>query len=347
MRVGFYVQGVNVPASRFRAAQLLPRLAEHGIEGTLLAARPSTYGDVNLPWVYGHRRELFRPLSILSRLLQLHLARRFDLIYLQRPMLEYYTTIPEEIVTRLRPAIFDMDDAIFHNFLGFERLRLRRILKLVRHVVVGNSYLADFVADPSKTTIIPTVVDTARYLPRPDPGDAPFTIGWTGGANNLIELEPIASVLGRILKETDGRLLIICDRLQGRFLRHLPVDFVRWSPENEVKALARMHVGIMPLRDTPYNRGKCGLKAIQYMACAIPVVASPVGANLDIVRAGQCGFLPQNEKGWLEALRTLAHEPATRLQMGLSGRERVQAHFSLDAVIPRYVELFRYVVARG
>ncbi|HOX44744.1 MAG TPA: glycosyltransferase family 4 protein [Myxococcota bacterium] len=343
MRVAFYTQGVKTASSRFRAAQLLPGLAEHGIEGTLLPARPSVHGDVDLAWVHGLRRELFRPLSVLSRAGQLHLATRFDLLYLQRPMLKYYTTLPEEIVTRLRPSIFDMDDAIFHNKLGLDAFRVRRILKLVRHVVVGNRYLADFVGEPARTSIIPTVVDTRRYLPRPDPGDGPFTIGWTGGAHNLVELEPIAPALQQVLRETGGRLRIVAERLEGRFLRELPVDFVPWSPENEVRALAAAHVGIMPLKDTPFNRGKCGFKLIQYMACAIPVVASPVGANRDVVRAGQDGFLAADNASWREALLALARDPALRAQAGAAGRQRAQAEFSLDAVIPRYVELFRRV----
>lgn len=347
MRIGFYTQGVKVASSRFRAGQLLPGLAAHGIQGTLIPARPSVQGDVDLPWVHGWRRELFRPFSIASRLSQLHLATRFDLLFLQRPMLKYPTTLPEEIVTRLRPSIFDMDDAIFHNYLGLEGWRIRRILNLVRHVIVGNRYLAEFVGDPARTTIIPTVVDTHRFVPRTDPGDIPFTIGWTGGANNLIELEPIVPALREVLQETGGRLLIVCDHLQGSFLRGLPVDFVRWNPDVEVGALAGMHVGLMPLRDTPYNRGKCGFKAIQYMARAIPVVASPVGVNAEVVRHGEDGFLPASLDDWREALRTLARDPTLRARMGASGRGRAQAEYSLDAVVPRYVDLFRRIASQS
>jgi glycosyltransferase involved in cell wall biosynthesis len=345
MRVGFFTQGERVPASRFRAAQLLPGLEAHGIEGRLLPARPSVYGDADFSWAHGSMRQLLRPFSILSRLRQLPRARDFDLLVLQRPMLEYFTSLPEEVVTRLRPAVFDLDDAIFHNSFGLEALRVRRIIRLVRHVVVGNRYLADFVGQPGRTSIIPTVVDTARYLPRADPGPAPFTVVWTGGANNLAELEPIAPALGRALGETGGRLRIVADRLQGRFLEALPVDFVRWSPEVEVSALAEAHVGIMPLADTPYNRGKCGFKLIQYMACGIPVVASPVGVNAEIVRPGVDGYLARDPDAWLRALRALAAEPAFRVAAGAACRARVQADYSLDAVIPRYAELFRRLVA--
>jgi glycosyltransferase involved in cell wall biosynthesis len=263
-------------------------------------------------------------------------------VYFQRPMVEHFTTLFEELLTRVRPAVFDMDDAIFLNLWGLNRLKIRRIISLVRHVVVGNQYLADFVDDPARTTLIPTVVDVSRYRPRTDP-DGPFTIGWTGYSSNLKELYPIRHVLGDVLRETSGRLLIIADRCNEPWLQELPVEFVRWSPHVEVRALAEAHVGIMPLADTPYNRGKCGFKLIQYMARGMPTVATPIGANAEIVRDGADGLHAVSPWQWKEALMSLSRDGDIRRRMGQSGRERVERCYSVDAVAPLYLRVLRSV----
>lgn len=338
-RIVFYTQGKNVPSSRFRVVQIVPHLEKHGLECTILPAYPSTAGDVDCSWVHGHRRILFRPFSVLSRLKQLVSVHKHDIVFIQRPLIGYYTSLLERIVTLNRLSVFDMDDAIFHNMLGLYARKIRRIIEMVDQVVVGNQYLYDFVSRPDKTTIIPTVVDTTRYLPRPDP-KGPFTLGWTGLSSNLRELELIKDALIQVLKETHGRLLIVADRCDDTWLKQLPIDFVKWSPDNEANALQKAHVGIMPLMDRRYNRGKCGFKLIQYMACGIPTVATPIGVNREIIRDGIDGFLCESQEQWTESLISLSSDRKLRESMGKNGRLRVEEQYSINAVIPRYLELF-------
>lgn len=339
MRVAFFTQGAKVPAARFRVEQLVPALAAH-VECTVLPATPSVYGDVGR--LRGGWRALAKPLSVVSRVRQLDAISRCDAVWLQRPMIEYWTTVFERFAARRRPVVFDFDDAIFHNKWGLEARKVRRIIDAARHVVAGNGYLAEFVARPEKTTIIPTVVDEHRYTPRPDP-DGPFTIVWTGMSHNLRELAPLAPALARVLAETRGRLLIAADRLEGAFLRELPVELVPWSPASEVTALAAGHVGVMPLADTPYNRGKCAFKLIQYMARGIPVVASPVGANREVVRDGVEGIHAATPDAWADALLALARDRDLRVRMGTAGRARVEQAYSVTAVVPRYLEILRSI----
>lgn len=339
-RVLFFVQGRKVPSSRFRVGQFLPHFRQAGVACTLRAPYPSLQGDVECRLLHGWRRQLTRPLGALSRLTQLNELRAHDLIYIQRPLLSQYTTALEEIVCRRRPSVFDIDDAIFHNFFGMERFKIQRIVKLCRHLVAGNSYLAEFFGVPEKTTIIPTVVDSDRFVLRPEP-EGQFTIAWTGLSSNLKELTTMLPALKRALKETRGRFVVVADRPDPQLLSDLPVDFVPWSPETEVGALSSAHVGIMPLRDTPYNRGKCGFKLIQYMARGIAVVAAPVGANREIVRHGHDGLLAHTPDEWTEALITLARDPASRIRMGALGRRRVEENYSVKAVLPRFLELFQ------
>jgi glycosyltransferase involved in cell wall biosynthesis len=341
LRVAFFTQGEAVPASRFRVAQLVPALSAH-VTCTVLPASPSVYGDVASGRLRGPWRKLAQPLSVVSRLRQLDEIERHDVIYVQRPLTQYPTAALERFAARRRPVVFDFDDAIFHTGWGLDARKVRHIIAAARHVVVGNRYLAEFVADPGKTTIIPTVIDAQRYAPRPEP-DGPFTIVWTGLSRNLAELAPYAPALRRVLAETGGRMVVISERHDPALLPDVPVEHVTWSPDAEVAGLAAGHVGVMALADTPYNRGKCGFKLIQYMARAIPVVASPVGANRDIVRDGVDGFHAVTLADWEDRLRTLARDAALRRRLGAAARARVEADYSVSAVVPRYLEVFASV----
>ncbi len=344
-RVAFFTQGVKVPAARFRVDQLVPALTPH-LDCTVLPATPSVYGDVASGRLHGDWRTLAQPLSIVSRLRQLRsgVLDHVDVAWLQRPMVQYSSTALERHVAARVPTVFDFDDAIFHNKWGLEARKLRRIFAAMAHIVVGNAYLAEFVGAPARTTIIPTVVDEHRYAPRPDP-DGRFTIVWTGLSSNLKELAPYADALRGVLRDTGGRLVIIADRLDAPFLAGMDVEFVPWSPAVEVEALSAGHVGVMPIADTPYNRGKCGFKLIQYMARGMPVVASPVGANADIVRQGVDGLHARTNADWADALRTLAADRDLRVRMGAAARARVEASYSVTAVVPLVRDVVRRVMS--
>lgn len=337
MKVAFFTQGSRVPAARFRVDQIVPALRPH-VDCEVLPARPSVYGDLGTlrgPW-----RALAKPFSLASRAMQLRALADCDVVWMQRPMTEYFTAVLERLVAARRPAVFDFDDAIFHNRWGLEARKIRRIIDSVRRVVAGNAYLAEFANRPDKTVIIPTVVDERRYAPRPDP-DGPFTIVWTGMSHNLKELAPFADAIGRVLGETHGRLVIVADRFDAPFLDQLPVERVKWSPEVEVEALGAGHVGVMPLADTQYNRGKCAFKLLQYMARGIPVIASPVGANREVVRDGVDGVWAATPAQWAEGLLALARDRELRVRLGASGRRRVEDGYSVTAVVPRYLDVLR------
>ena len=162
-------------------------------------------------------------------------------------------------------------------------------------------------------------------------------------ASNLRELEPLAGALADVCRATGARLRIVAEHCRPSFLRALPVEFVPWSPANEVSALAGVHVGLMPLRDTPFNRGKCGFKLLQYQARAIPVVASPVGANREIVEDGRSGLFANRPSEWRDALITLLRDAGARVAMGHAGRVRVERDYSIAVAAPRLAEVIRGV----
>ncbi|MEO8182777.1 MAG: glycosyltransferase family 4 protein [Deltaproteobacteria bacterium] len=344
-KIAFYTQGFRTPSSRFRVEQLLPGLRDRGLDCSVYAANPSNQGETR-HWSTppGPLRVVLRLAGVPRRLCQLPWALRHDVIVFQKPLLPFPSARLERSIARKRPCVFDLDDALYLKTNG--RRWIRDIIEVCERIIVGNQHLADQLGAPERTVVVPTVVDTLRYQPRPPP-QGRFTIGWSGSAHNLRELEPLVPVLESVLRHTKGRLLLVAERFDASWLQRLHAETVQWSPRAEVEALGRMHVGIMPLADTEFNRGKCAFKLIQYMARGIPVVASPVGANRDVVRPGTDGFLASAPSEWADALHSVYSDPDAALSMGRQGRERVESEYSVSAVIGRYVELFRSLSGRS
>lgn len=332
VKVLFLTQGKIVPSSRFRVQQFIPGLEALGFRCTVLPCEPSTRGEIDGWRLNAVARQFVRPFSVVGRIRQLSHVADHDVVVIQKPLLRYGFIGFERWIARRKATILDIDDALFHNAWGLEGIQTRRLGRWMTHIVAGNQYLADFFKAPEKTTIIPTVVDTERYLLREDP-EGPFTIGWTGIAGNLIQLKAIVPTLERVLNLTHGRLLIVCDEAPPPWMRHLPVEFRRWTPETETTALGEFHVGLMPLSSSPYQLGKCGFKLIQYMARGIPVIASPVGVNQQIVTA-DVGFLASTPAEWTRALEALSNDSRMRSEMGAAGRRRVEKFYSLKAALP-------------
>jgi glycosyltransferase involved in cell wall biosynthesis len=342
MRVVFFVQGQRVPAARFRGFAIAEALAKNGVTCDLRAPTPSVYGD--LPG-FPLPRPLLVPLVVLVRLAQLRGLGRQDIVFFQRPMIELPAIFLERLAARGRKSVFDFDDAIHLNWRG--RDKLRRIVKMVDHVVAGNRFLAEVANAADKTTIIPTTVDTDRWVEMPtrDVRSRDVVVGWTGLSCNYHHLEIACAPIARALRETGARFVVISDRPPPAALRDLRAEFVPWRARREVDDLARLDIGVMPLPDGPYERGKCAFKLIQYMALGRPGLASPVGANNEVVTDGHDAFLPRHAAEWTEYLVRLIESPDLREQIGRRARARVQAAYSIAAVTPRYLGLLRGLAA--
>jgi glycosyltransferase involved in cell wall biosynthesis len=202
-------------------------------------------------------------------------------------------------------------------------------------VIAGNEYLARYAREAnSNVTLIPTVVDVARYLPctRKRGHDGRLVVGWIGSPSSAGYLLERIEALRRFCRNASARLVLVGSgpiELPG-----VPVEVRSWREDAEVAEIQRFDIGIMPIPDTPWARGKCGFKLIQYMACGVPVVASPVGANVRIVDDGQNGFLAGTDDQWVAALSTLAASSLRRQQFGMAGREKVVRRYSLDVAAP-------------
>lgn len=290
------------------------------------------------------------------RLMVLLRARRYDLLWVEKEALPWLPAWPELALFRMAATrtIVDYDDALFHAYdqhrsavvrglLGF---KIDRIMSAADLVVVGNSYLGRRAKAAGARAVaeIPTVVDVKCYLERrfaSPRAAARFNIGWIGSSLTSSYLEMLRPALSELASRLPLRIILI-GAAEG-VLAGLPVERVPWSLKTEATELARFDVGLMPIPDRPWERGKCGYKLIQYMASALPVVASPVGANREIVVSGETGFLAETDDEWLASLSRLYHDPKLRHTMGAAGRQRAIAKYSLMAVAPGLIDLFQGV----
>ncbi len=340
-------------SSRLRFFDFLPALRAAGFSVTVA---PLLDGDY-LRAVYAGRRP--DPAAIaaayLHRVAVLLRAGRHDLVWLEKEALPWLPAgIEAQLLGRV-PYVMDIDDAWFHRYALHRSGVVRRLLgskleHLARNaalVAAGSPYLADWAraAGARSVLALPTVLDLERYpscAPSawPDRADGSLTVGWMGTPATRRYLDLIAGAFARLGARLGGTLRL---RVVGAADVRIPgveVVCVPWHEESEVAELAGFDVGVMPLPDAPWERGKCGYKLIQYMACARPVVASPVGVNVDLVTDGENGFLAADEDAWVEALVRLAADPALRIRLGMAGRRRVEAGYSLQSITPRLIEAF-------
>lgn len=277
-------------------------------------------------------------------------TRRFDLIWIEKEMLPWLPAFFEKMMLPIDiPYVLDYDDAVFHyydlhsngvvrRFLGKKHDRIMQAAKLV---IVGNSYLADRAKQSGANwvEIIPTVVDLDKYsiaVTHDVDKSTEFVVGWVGSAVNTHYLRLIDKVM-RELSEKDGMKFLAVGA--GKTANNLPVLIKPWNEATEVAQINDFDVGIMPVPDEPFERGKCGYKLIQYMACGIPVVASPIGINTCIVEHGVNGFLAETIHDWQWALRSLQNNHQLRNEMGTAGRKKIETEYSLQVMGPRVADL--------
>ncbi len=285
-----------------------------------------------------------RPRGWLARRKLLRSAGEYAQVVLQRKLLD--PSDARLLGRHARRVLFDVDDAVMRHdgpagWVSRWRTR-RRFLATARsldHVVAGNELLAGLFAERGcATSIIPTVVDPADYVVKKHaPTDAP-TLVWIGSKSTLSYLRDVEAALAQASARVPGlRLLTIADRTLEPCA--IPVEHVAWSKQTEATALVRGDIGIAPTPHTPWTEGKCGFKIVQYMACGLPVIASPVGANAQIIRPEQTGFLPASVDEWPALIERLCEDVALRQSMGQAGRERVEATYSISAAVQRWVEV--------
>lgn len=348
MKVLFLTLYPEVAASpRYRVAQFVPHLRNAGIQCTVAAAvSPEQYARLTGP------NRVARPLwyhlaETRRRLGQLLGARGFDVVFVQKSLMSAYLRGMLHLLRMCaRRVVYDLDDAVHlqppHPLRGIWRAvedhrQAARLLAAADLVLAGNEWLVAQASNLGATAVhFPTVVDTERFHP---PAESPleFRIGWIGNPSTTPSLE----VLGKDFPEAaDSEIRLIgADPARSPWPR---AAIEPWSLDSEVAALQQFAVGLMPLPKDEWSRGKCALKALQYMACGVPCVATPFGAVLDIIRDGENGLFADSPEAWQDAVRRL-RDPALRRRLAEAGRATVEARFALDQAAPRMRELLESV----
>ena len=340
------------PGQRFRFEQYIPYLEQNGYVCDM--SYIISEADDRIVYAPGHYAEklLIFAKSVVTRLRDVLAARRYDIVFIFREALMVNTGVIEALFARSGArTIFDFDDAIWLQGVskGNARLawlrsgtpKLPGILRRMDLVIAGNAHLADYARSfNDNVVVVPTTLDTETHAPASTAPHDGVCIGWSGSFSTAPYFDAITPVLGR-LKDRFG------DGVYFRMLgdasyRQPDLGIVGrpWREETEVEDTAEFDIGLMPLPDDEWSRGKCGFKALLYMALAIPAVASPVGVNTDIITDGANGYLPDNEDAWVETLARLVTDAHLRKEIGLRGRQTVVERYSLVAQRSRYLALF-------
>ena len=322
LRVCALTSGLNQPSSRFRWRQYITELRSKGIEPTELQTRWGAFPP---------QSKLMRPAWLMATFFGaaniVRKANSHHLRFLQREMIS--TLYSTERFLR-KPFIFDVDDAIFlsQRFSGIDRIARQASL-----IVCGNSFLADHFSRFAPTVILPTAVDVNRFIPK-RPAISTRTLGWSGSSSGFVYLYQIESALSVVLDRfPDVRLRIIADH-PPNFLT-IPrsrIDFMFWNPEIEIIGLQDLTVGIMPLANSLWEKGKCSFKMLTYMAVGIPVVVSDVGMNIEVMSHGCAGYLAKTSDDWIDALSVLLNDDEKNFSMGRTGRSVVEDHFATKII---------------
>ena len=284
--------------------------------------------------------------SYLKRITFLILNSRFDLICIEKEILPWMPHVFESILINSKtPYVVDYDDAVFHSYDLHSKHWVRKLLgnkidqimEKSSLVVAGNAYLASRAIDAGakRVEILPTVINLDKYNIISSVENTSITIGWIGSPSTTRYLQSLAPVFQKVCTHKNKIVAIGANYFQ---IDGVEVEVKKWSEENEVLELQKIDIGIMPLDDTPWSRGKCGFKLIQYMACGKPVIASPIGVNADIVEHGINGFLASDLEEWKHYLRVLIDDKELRAKMGKQGRLKVEREFSLQVTGPRLLE---------
>jgi glycosyltransferase involved in cell wall biosynthesis len=348
----------EAPSQRFRFEQYLHLLKKQGVKITVLTFYNQSAWKILYSEDHHIRKAVCILFALLKRFFSLIKVFSADRILIHREILPIGPPILEWGIARLlnKKIIYDFDDAIWltdnikeswlHKTIRW-RSKVRSICRWSYVVSVGNEYLAGYARQFNPNVVVnPTTIDTVnmhnRSLYKPIQKlqySNEIVIGWTGSHTTLKYLKTLESALVDLESQFPNvSFLIIADEEPDLLLER--IQFRPWSKTTEVSDLLLVDVGIMPLPNDEWTKGKCGFKALQYMALEIPCVASPVGVNTQIIQPGNNGFLCYDEKEWLECITKLIHDSYLRKEIGRAGRKTIEAYYSITSNTPTFLSLF-------
>ncbi len=343
------------PNQRFRFEQYLDAFAAAGIEYDY---RPFWTDDVwKIFYQPGHLVKKTRGLlkGIRKRIALLAGLNKYEFVFIHREGLPIGPPVLEFMISTVwgKKIIYDFDDAIWirnyseankgvARFLKFHR-KVKAICRMSHRISTGNHFLADFARRYNKNVvIIPTTIDTENHHNqlKQISDNGKLVVGWTGTHSTPAQLRQVEDQLKQVQQEIDFELQVICN--QDPKFEEVSYRYIPWNGDTEIEDLLKFDIGIMPLKNSDWERGKCGFKALQYMSLGIPVIASEVGANCEIVEHNKSGILisPDEPEQWVVWLGKLLQNPDLREKLGMVGRKRVEQNYSVNSNKEKYLQLF-------
>ncbi|GAB4151042.1 MAG: glycosyltransferase [Bacteroidia bacterium] len=344
MKVAALTSGKNVPSARFRVRQYLDYLKLEQIVVEELYSSIDKYSPptpIMQQLAFGDWKRATRYMLWLKQQKKKTLVKKantYDVIWLERNLVE--TRLTYELQLK-HPLVLDLDDAIWLNEArGFED-------KLASHadvVFAGNAFLADRMSKyNSNVTVIPTAVDTSAFIPAVKKEQQKVNIGWIGTSSNFQYLKALSAVLERISRENKDIEVHICSDKKPDFFR-FPFHFEQWSSAVEIPFIQKLDIGLMPLEDNEWTRGKCSFKMLQYMSCGVPALVSPYGMNAEVLALWDQEMGAVDEHDWYAKLHELAANPDRRTIRGQSARAVVLQHYAVDVVGKKIAEQFKKLI---
>ncbi|HEU4507904.1 MAG TPA: glycosyltransferase family 4 protein [Pyrinomonadaceae bacterium] len=342
------------PSQRYRLEQWEPLLRERGVQITYAPFEDEElHALLYKPGLMGKKLE--RVTRALGRRMSLvKSVRDYDLVYILREAALLGPPVFERLIhQRGVPIVFDFDDAVFvsykspsNGYLSYLKFasKTKTICRMASHVMAGNPYLADYARQVNDhVTVIPTTIDTDKYQPpaRKD-SSGPPVIGWTGSYSTVQHLDTLRGALKKLAARESFRLRVIGTPTYE--CAPIDVEAMQWRANTELDDLSAIDIGVMPLPDDRWSKGKCGLKALQFMALGIPTVCSPVGVNSDIIQDDENGFLAGTEDEWVDKLSRLIRSHELRQRLGQAGRVTIEEKYSAKTQSPRVYEIFKSVL---
>lgn len=346
----------QAPSQRFRFEQYLSLLQERGFQISFQPFWDEKVWAILYKPGFVFQKTIGFIKGIARRLVILFQLSKFDFVFVHRECLPIGPPIIEWIIAKIlkKKIIYDFDDAIWlpntseenklAAFLKWHR-KVASICKWSHKVSCGNSFLNNYALQfNTNATVNPTTIDT-NHLHNPSlhtsqKRSTSIVIGWTGTQSTLVYLQPFLPILKKLSSKFPGQIRFLIIANKDPKLDVTFVDFVRWSKQTEMNDLLQMDIGIMPLSDDIWAKGKCGFKALQYMALEIPALASPVGVNTEIIDNAINGYLCKTEKEWFQCLEKLIVDKALRKEIGVAGRKKVAAHYSVSSNSSTFLSLF-------
>lgn len=338
------------PGQRYRHEQYVPFLEAAGFQCDFSPLLTATEDRIfYAPGNYVRKiriglKTLFRRLKDIRR------AKRYDFIYIYRDAYFFGSFIERRLAKSGATIIYDFDDAIWlkdenPNQGIFNKLKtpdkISRIISVSDRIIAGNEYLAIYARQFNpNVSIIPSTVDMARYALEPKPTNDRVCIGWTGSFSTIKHFETLVPALREIKAKYGDRVYFKLIGDPTYVEPTLGIQGVPWRSETEAFDLSELSIGVMPLPDNEWTRGKCAMKGLQYMALGIPTIMSPVGVNSVIIKDGENGFLAGTSTEWVEKLARLIEDADLRKIIGAAGMETVRKDFSVEANNEKWLAIF-------